>query len=548
MSDRVDVSHYFDIKEASPSLKQIIPRRKRPVRPIYGLTAPDADTMMAAAFEKWGYTELTECWTYEMRSRTVPFVSTDERPKRVLEVFDKYIDAILSYFIPNMAPHYQTINKVARLGWPINRNPVNDDGTRIKMDVFLPLAEQALAGDWQHYRDAFYTINLRMQNEPPSKIREGQFIDDDGRVTTRQIDRRQEAEYLDILGRRAIPPRGRGVYCPPVLNLIMQTWDTMLHRAIMKRPLCYANIYQHLKVAEPQDYTTFDCKHYERDLGMLVSRYSAAIGGLYQQWMDLMLNLPHLVPSDSWKKVFLIRPKFGDGVYPQFSSGLCNVSTLGKLANIAVQTHYFVTNYNMTIPMAIHHVTEGEYLGTRRWMYGDDNRVHGKQDAVKPFIDHMGYYFHIELDDSPKYLGSMLDPDTQEFLLPARTYQTKLYLPERDISTKDYPALGYKLRRETFSQFGQPIIGQQMIPFEDELLRERNLPWEDVMAAAYIEERNARSTGLSINPLELIDKEYLMTEEEKVTSGASWGFKPERTRAIVLQIVGDTIRKQLTFH
>lgn len=292
MKETADVSRYFKVEAAPREYKQHIPRRKRPIRPIFGLTESDTDELKNVMFDRFGLSEYRDCWTYEMNARPVPFVSFDERPRKVLEAFDKYIDVLLWVLLRHVKPHHQTFNKVSRLGWPVHRNPRDDEGNLIKMDVFVPLIEKALAGDWAEYEGSFFTINSRLQNEPPDKIREMQFIDDDGRITTRDVNRNELREWIDSINRDAIPPRTRAVFCPPVLNLGMQLWDTMLHRAIMAYPLCAANIYHHEKISDPDQYESFDCKHYERDLGMCVLSYAARVGGVYEEWMKLFLRIP----------------------------------------------------------------------------------------------------------------------------------------------------------------------------------------------------------------------------------------------------------------
>jgi hypothetical protein len=538
-----DVSQYFDIRAADRADKQNVPRRKQPIRPVFGLTEMDTDTVMNVMFEAFGLAEYGQCWTFEMASRPVPFVSTDERPLKVLRLFERYIEPLMAVLIREVVPHHQTFNKVSRLGWPVHRNPRDEDGRLIKMEVFTPLITKALAGDWAEYEQSYFTINVRSQVEDPTKVREMQFINDDGVITTREVDRRQLQEWIQVLGRDAIPPRTRAVFCPPILNLGMQLWDTMLHRAIMKHPLCEANIYSHAKITNPEDYQSFDCKHYERDLGMCVLRYADYVGGLYSEWMKLFLRIPYLVPSDSWRKVFLVTPRYGDGVYPQFASGICCVSTLGKLANMCVQLGYFEDVIGLRGETAIHAMLAGEYNGLRRWMFGDDNRVRGEASARRDYIEYLGAHFHIEIDDTPRFLGSVLDTEVHEFRLPAETYLLKWALPERDSETKTYPALGYKLRRETFSEYGQPQISRDIIPMEDRLIAEHGFPWSDVMVAAHREEMNARQQGVTLNPLQVLDKEYLMTDEEKAKSGDVWGFTPAQTNDYLKQLIGKSTLK-----
>lgn len=544
-----DVSQYFSVKEVDNSFKQAIPRRKPPVRPIWNMTAKEADEIRLKAFEKWDLAEFADCWTFELRKRPVPFVSTDDRPKRVAEVFKMYIQDVLAVLVPEMVPHIQVYNKVSRLGCPINANPVDEDGRLLKMDLILEYFKYLDDGDISPWSNSYYTLNTRLQNEEPTKEREMQFISSDGKLYSELVDRRAYRDYLPELGREAIPPRTRGVFCPALINLYLQVWDTMLHRAIMRHPLCDANVYTREEVTSTDDWGSFDCKHYERYLGMLVEPYAQAIGGRYEAWMMKMLHDPYLVPSDDWKKCFLIKPLYGPGVYPQFGSGLCNVSTLGKLANICVTVHYFVTLKKLSRMQAVLNTLSGSYESLRRWMYGDDNRIRGPACARDEYTEFVSDYFEITLDNIATYLGTVLRPDIRRFVLPRRTYNLKLYQPERDFSFKAYPALGLVKRRETFITYGEPEIGSEIIPYEDELFASvsPDNAWPMYVHAAHREEMEARARGQAINAYAVTDKEYLLTDEQALASGQFYGLPLERTRTIVHSLVGPHIKSKLKF-
>lgn len=545
-----DVSDFFEITRVDNSYKQAIPKRKRPIRPIWNMTMEEADRIRLQAFERWGLEEYAECWTAEIPKRPIPFVSTDERPKRVAEIFQKHIGALLGYFVPLMRPHVQTYNKVSRLGHPINANPTDEAGNLIKMQVIAPLFERLDAGDLSPWRDSYYTIGLRSQNESPSKTREVQFITDDGLAYTEELDRRKYRFSVPELGRMVVGPRSRPVFCPPVINLYLQVWDTMLHRAIMTCPLCEANVYTTEEHPDVASWSSFDCKHYERYLGMLAAPYAAAVGGRYHEWMVKMLHDPYLVPSDTWKTAWLIKPKYRPGEYPQFGSGLCNVSTLGKLANMCVSVEYFMRVKHLSQQLAVYATVSGEHDGLRRWMYGDDNRLRGPEAERASYTDFVGQYFVIEEDETPTYLGTVLRPDIKRFVLPRTTYNLKLYQPERDFSFKSYPALGLVKRRQTFEKFGEPEIATQIIPYENELFASigPDTEWAQYVLASHNEERRAREAGIQVSALAVTDKDYLMSPEEQLSSGQFWGLPAVETQRIVLSLIGSETKKLLQFN
>jgi len=131
--------------------------------------------------------------------------------------------------------------------------------------------------------------------------------------------------------------------------------------------------------------------------------------------------------------------------------------------------------------------------------------------------------------------------------LPKDTYNLKLYQPERDFEWKDYPNLGMVERRATFSKYGEPEIGRIIIPYEDELWNAINHPFVEVAAAAVAERIKASQKGIQLNKYLVTDKDYLMTEEERIASGLYWHLKPDVTTGIVLSLVGNNVRERLTF-
>jgi len=545
-SSERNLDEFFDVEEVNKSFTKVIPKVRGPIRPVVGVPNKDADTMKRMAFDAARLSEYNDCWSFEMSKRPIPFVSTDKRPLLVKDKFEKYIGAVLDVLVPEMEPHVQTYNKISKVGYPVLSNPEDDEGNLIKMEIlnehFLPLDD----GDISEYKDSFSTINVRLQHEPPSKTRDFQFINDAGHIYEEEVDRRKYAREFPQIG-TVIPARTRTVVNPALINLYLQVWDTMLHRAIMKHPLCESNVYN--KVVWPADspFTSFDCKHYERYLGMLVFPYAQAIGGRYGDWLIKLATDPYLVPSDSRKTNWLLRPKYSNTVFPQFGSGLCCVSTLGKLGNICVQVGYFVEAEGLTVRDAVMAVLSGEHNGLRRWMYGDDNRLLGASDKVSRFLKYMGDYFVIEVDDTPRYLGTIWRPDVGRFLLPADTFNLKFYLRERDWKFSTYPNLGMVERRKTFTEYGEPEIGTTIIPYQDQLFNFIGHPFFEIVAAAVKERREANSIGTIISKLQVTDKEYLMTPEEQLASGAFWGLPADRTRDIVNRLVSPQIKERFHF-
>lgn len=488
-----------------------------------------------------------------MASRPIPFVSTDPKPKRSLEKFKKYINPLLEYLLPHVRPHVQTINKISSLGYPVNCNPGEglDPVSHVqvwqsKFDVFLEFCEPMMHLDFSAFDDSYHTIGTRKQNEAPSKDRTFQFIDDDGHIYERIISGADRTIQVPQLG-AMIGSRTRTITRPDPRNLFLQCWDSMLHNALMTFPLHKTNIYN--KEEWPQDayIKTFDCKHFERYLGMLAIEYAQAIGGVYAEQMLKLIYLSFIVPSDTWRSSFEITPQYGPNVFPQFSSGLACVADLAKLATDTAAIGYFHEVLHMDMFASIDATLSGTSPGLRRWNYGDDNRMMGEQSKVDDFIHYMGDIFDVEVDDTPQYVGAIHRADIRRFVLPRRTYNLKLYQPERDYDWKDYPSLGMVERRNVFTEFGEPEIAAHVIPYENDLWNAIDRPYTTIVGEAVRERVTANKRGVSLTSLQVTDKSYLMTEEEKLHCGQFWHLTPDVTATIANLLVGENVKQHLTF-
>lgn len=548
----------FEVRPADRAFRRVVPKRVASIRPFKDVSNEAANWMKCQAYENAGLQDYLPCWTGEMESRPIPFVSTDPRPLRTQEVFRRWIKPVLAFLAPDITPAVQTINKLSALGYPVNINPGDgvcrdpnsgQFGMKIKQskfDVVLDFFRDMQAGDFSVYEDGYHTVGLRKQNESPKKDRQFQFITAGGDIVQREITAASRIIEVPGIG-PMVGSRSRPIVRPPVVNLYLQCWDTLLHNSIKRHPLFDSNVYT--KVTWPADshFVTFDCKHYERYLGLCAIAYAEAVGGLYGEQLLQLIYYPFIVPSDDWKRFFEIRPIYGPGVFPQFSSGLSPVAPLGKLANICVQASYFHDVQGMDERSAINTVFSGTSGSMRRWSFGDDNRILGPKSEVDHFCSYMAQFFDIEFDEVPSYLGTIFRPDLGRWVLPRTTYNLKLYQPERDFEFKDYPNLGMVERRATFTEYGEPEIASDIIPFEDGLWNDIDHPFVMIAAAAIAEKQEAHRKGIALNEYIVTDKDYLMTEDEKVKSGLVWHLKPDVTASIVLQLVGPEVRDQLRF-
>lgn len=549
---------YFTVRPASQDWRRVIAKRRPAVRPIPGLDNDQIQSMREGIYPVAHLSEYLETWSGEMSSRPIPFVSTDDKPFRTQKIYDRYTPEIFRFLLPYVKPGVQTINKVSRLGFPVFKNPGdgidrNSNSVRYgfkvkpsKFDEFLALARPCYYGDFELYKDGVHTEGCRTQNDPPNKNREQQFITDEGtpynHLTT------PEDRLIDVPGiGQLIGSRSRIITQAPACNLVLQCWDTLLNNALGNFHLFDADVYSKTEWRHNGKLITFDCKHYERYTGLCALSYAAIVGGNYGKVLDWMINYPVIVPSDSWRTIWEVKPIFGPGSYPQFYSGLSPVADNNKLVNVAIQVAFFHEHLKMPLHAAIEETLNGEGHGIRRWNFGDDNRAVGDSALIDDWYQWMSTYFDTELDDNPTYLGTVWREDIHRWCLPTRTYVLKMFQPERDFTFKDYPNLGLVLRRETFLEYGEPEIGSKIIPVEDELLAEVGMPWIDIVNKAQAEQMQARASSEQINDYITSDKEYLMSEQQKIASGLYWHLTESQTASMALQIVGDGVRSQLSF-
>jgi len=531
----------------------------------------EANWMKERAYEFSGLEEYNDCWTFEPRKRPIPFVATDSKPERALELFSKYAPILLDFLLPHVVPHTQTYNKVSAIGYPVNENPVKEtqietsaavlqvfddlgldkkylepEATRGKMSILNALFTDFDNGDIRICNKSFTTIGGRLQTDPPDKVREHLFITSKGVIYKGEVTRADRTEYVKEIGRDMIGSRYRGVNNPAVINLYNQCWDSMLHNAIMKFPLCDSNMYN--KVEWPGDiqFTTFDFKHFERYMGKIVLAYADMIGGRYGEWLTKIVHDPLLVKSDDDKAGFLITPIFTRNQYPQFGSGLSPVATIGKLTNLVSIMGYLHQVEGVNVTQTAQVALSGEYGGLRFWMYGDDNRIAGPKSKRDAYVAWQKEVFDVEVDQNQAiYLGMIYRDDIKRFVLPFATYNKKLYNPERDHTWRTYPHLGNVERRNTFREYGEPEIGSSIIPYENGLFDETGHPYQEMIADAQKERMLMERAHAQPDKKFLTDKEYLMTDSERLASGMFWGLSPERTKQIVLSLVSENIKSKL---
>jgi hypothetical protein len=549
---------YFKVRRASNDWKRVIAKRRAPVRPIPGLDNAQVQYMREMIYPEFGLEQYLQTWSGEMAARPIPFVSTDDKPLKTKTLYEKYAPAVYDYILPFVKPGAQSINKTSRLGYPVFSNPGDGIDRRpsspsygfqtqaSKWDVFLSLLQPMYQGDFSLYKEGVHTEGCRTQNDPPDKVREQQFITADGVPYSHETTPLDRTILVPEVG-ELIGSRSRIITQAPVCNLALQCFDTLINNALGEFHLFDSNVYDKRAWDYEGELLTFDCKHYERYTGLCALVTAKIIGGHYGEVLDWMINYPVIVPSDDRTNVWEIKPIFGPGSYPQFYSGLSLVADGNKIVNACVQVAFFHEVLKLPMNTAIEVALSGTGHGLRRWNFGDDNRAVGEKGIVNAWFHWMSEYFVTERDEVPRYLGTVYRPDLRRWCLPLETYVIKGAQPERDYSYKDYPNLGLTLRRRTFIEYGEPEISSKVIPLEDDAYNAVGYPWINIVHKAHVEEKQAEAKSQSLNEYVTADKEYLMTEAEKIASGLYWYLTKEQTASIALRLVSPAIRAKLQF-
>jgi hypothetical protein len=417
----------------------------------------------------------------------------------------------------------------------------------MKRTVLFGFFDQFDAGDFSAMDEHMVTtLGRRNQHEDPEKTRNLPFISNDGKCYEEVVDRRRYSEPVRSLSDDVrVPMRTRIVNGPAVSNLYLQVVDTQIHSYLSSTPLCDSNIFAPLPHLD--NVRSFDCKHYERDIGLLVDAWGAIVGGVYERELFKLAHAPFVVPSDDWKRCYSIKPKLRPGQYLQLGSGLCVVSTLGKLANICVQIGYFVDVKKLAINDAIDATLRGHYDGLRRWAFGDDNRVSGNEVEAEMFITWMSDHFNVAEDEKPQYLGAMWNQTDQRSYLTMESYIVKYGLRERDFSAYPFPYLGQVKRREKYKADGVRTIGLEVQPFEEELYASIGIPWYNIIKNSAKEAQLAHKLGLKLTEHMVLEKEYLSDPKELLSSGFNFNLGMIRTESVYRQLVSKVNSEKTRF-
>jgi len=484
-------------------------------------------------FQKFGLPEFVGCSTAEMRSRPIPQVFTLDKTAKMTEAYAKWAPHLLRILFQSLKPPVQTFNKVSRLGYPYCAIP--DD----KLAMLKPMFVRYGAGDLSVEEAGFIMVNVRLQAEDRAKKREFMFVNSAGEITSREIDR--EKEKIDTVSGPRVPSRTRLIFNPPCANLYKQVLDTAIHNAILERDSCHHNMFGGEITPVRGKHICFDVKNFDRYIASSALVRAELLGGVYQKIYNTFQRLPFLVPTDDWKSFVYLYVNRQAGWSEQFGSGDSAVAPLGKEILMCCYAEVFATLLGYDTDRAINAALNAgnEFMSIRN--YGDDNSISGDPKFVDEALAVINTLIPAEEEVPPKFIGFLWSEPLHKWYLGRSSYLTKTYLNERPpfSNFRKYPFLGWMLKRSIYRELGDPMITTEIYPAEDKLLAANGLSWTQILQRAALErEASMTGEGSQFAPDFLLDKDYLLTAEEKISTGLFSGMLQNETGPILKKLLG----------
>lgn len=514
--------------------RKIVNPRRGPVLGVPGLGWRDAEHIKGALFNRFGLEEYNKSVTGEMYSRPIPHAFETSKLSGIRELYARHAPKLFDRILRTLKPPIQPLNKVSRLGWP------NFNVPESKKDTIQPVFDHLLHDGLGTSLDrAWVIMNVRLQEESEHKEREFLFVSKDGQVYPRKIGAKERVIRTPLGARLA--SRTRLVFNEPVHNLIKQILDTAVHNALLSFPLWHHNMYGDPAAAfrGAPFVLALDVKHMERFTAAAVAERARIIGGLYEELQLKFLSLPYLCPSDDWKRFFLLYPDLLAGWMVQFASGDSAVAPSQKELFFCLFLEFALTYLKMDEESAVTWVLQGGDARVRILNYGDDNFFAGEETTVRALYKFLASWLEVQEEQPPAFLGfNYVDG---RFQLRLRSYLLKTYMNERRPGSafRPYPFFGWREKRRTYGEFGDPALQGSVFPNEDRLLEEAGLPWSKILHLAQAEERiiYAQAKGMAL-PDWVLGKDYLLTAEQKLATGLYEGWSSDETQPMLKRLLG----------
>lgn len=518
-----------------------IPRRRGGIIPVPFIRPIQYAKARDRMLTEFGLDEYVGQVVAELAFRPAPHVSSAAPLKPLLDLFSARYPAMLSEVVARMEPPIQTLNKVSRLGAPFFDIPESKKARLVPAFAHLDRvgAKEAFAG-------MAITMNVRLQPEPLSKVRNFQAVNDEGELVPFTFDKEARRMDMGVLGTSFVV-RPRGVFNPPFGNLKKQVLDTAINNVYGDMPLCHHDPHTRGGLRPFGKYlVATDVKHMERFTSVCVRARARIIGGQYGEIADAFGTLPYAVPSLTRKTSWWMYPNRDAGFVEQFGSGDSAVSPSQKEIMFIVIQEFAERYLRVPRNASFTWTAQGGDPRLTIHMFGDDMVSSGERAVVDAFVEFLGNYFAVEPEDPPRFLGFYIKPDgTVE--LGVSSYILKTWLAERPPRPpfRPNPCLGWLQKRQVYARLGNPAIVGKVFPFEDALLAELAEGWGAITREAAAE--YARNASAAPSDYSVIDKDYLLSEQELLATGRYEGFMPAETAPMIKQLLDPRWAASLRF-
>lgn len=508
----------FDREQA----RKIVPPRRGAIPSFPGLSILQQTIVAKQLFEQFGLEEYVGCVTSEMRRRPLMHAFHRSRTAQLRPIIERWMPAVVDFFLERMTPGTVTFNKTSRTGYPYFTTTVN------KKEIALATYARLVRGDTSSLDHAFATANVRLQTEKPSRVREFNFLSPEGVAYSAEVsgaDRQVKVKSRSASGPVTLElfgSRTRDVALYPPENNVLQVVDTLYHHAQLSCSSFKFNMYGPGGMPPMRSHVlAIDVSHFERFLPEADRIRAACIGGVYATTAQLLDRLPFLVPADNWQDYFLVSVNEAAGWLMQYASGRSSVAPVAKDVMSCVLSEYGKVRFKLSDSEAIKFATGSGNDKLLICDYGDD-QVYSSNDkgelaAIRDFI---GSFFDIKDEVPPKFLGFIYQPDGQ-WKLGVASYLLKNYLAERKPGSnfRPWPNLGLLLKRDNYARYGVAKLREEVFPAEERALKAVGLDWGIVVARGRAEEQEMLK--ISKEAIEvvkdanfLLGKEYLLSEEQ----------------------------------
>jgi hypothetical protein len=505
----MSVSDAYIVKRAPDALLRRLPPRRGPQYVLAGLTDAQTAELIDGTFSQWGFDNFVGCQTGEINRRPVPHVVERKGTQNLEALYEAWAGDLFTWVFRRLAAPVQTYDKRSRMGFPYFE--VRPD----KLEVLLPHFREFRHGDYSAIEGGYTINNIRLQPESRKKKRNYMFINRDGELYEDTV----EGDSRKLKNGR-IGSRTRLVFNQPITNLCKQIVDTAIHNVFLEYPAFHHDMTSRVRETLPGKVVALDIKHFDRSVGATVPIRARVIGGRYQEMEELVMSMPYLSIADNWKKCFFLHPNREAGFIEQLGSGDSAVAPIAKEIMMIIFASWVARRKQVERTRAFELAASGGEPGGARWLnYGDDNVVYGHEREVDDLIAYISEYLPVEMEDPPKFLGYVYftDEERRGFMLSLTSYLLNQQLPERSpYSTfRPFPMFGTTERRDVYRVQGEPIIGEKVIPWEEDFWKRFGYPPELVADIAEEERKSAYAASLMATTEQILGKDYLLSDLDK---------------------------------